>query len=47
VVRILPPFVLSDDDLEQFAEALAATVKRAQRMPSSLTRFALIAAGIR
>jgi len=47
VVRILPPFVLSDDDLEQFANALAATVRRAQRMPRSLTRFALTAAGIR
>ena len=47
VVRILPPFVLSDDDLEQFADALAATVRRAQRMPRSLTRFALTAAGIR
>jgi len=47
VVRILPPFVLSDEDLEQFADALAATVRRAQRMPRSLTRFALTAAGIR
>jgi ornithine--oxo-acid transaminase len=47
VVRILPPFVLSDEDVEEFAEALTATVARAQRMPSSLTRFALTAAGIR
>jgi ornithine--oxo-acid transaminase len=47
VVRILPPFVLTDGDLEEFAAALRETVKRAQRMPSSLTRFALTAAGIR
>jgi ornithine--oxo-acid transaminase len=47
VVRILPPFVLTDGDLEDFAAALRETVRRAQRMPSSLTRFALTAAGIR
>ena len=47
VVRILPPFVLSDEDVDDFAEALRTTVKRARRMPSSLTRFALTAAGVR
>jgi ornithine--oxo-acid transaminase len=47
VVRGLPPFVLSDDDVEEFVEALRETVAQAQRMPSSLTRFALTAAGIR
>jgi ornithine--oxo-acid transaminase len=47
VLRILPPFVLTDEDVERFADALTATVRRAQRMPSSLTRFALSAAGIR
>lgn len=47
VVRILPPFVLSDDDVDEFAAALRTTVKRARRMPSSLTKFALTAAGVR
>jgi ornithine--oxo-acid transaminase len=47
VVRILPPFVLSDDDVDEFAGALRETVKRARRMPSSLTKFALTAAGVR
>ncbi len=47
VVRILPPFVLTDDDLADFAGALRDTVKQARRMPSSLTKFALSAAGIR
>ena len=47
VVRILPPFVLSDDDVDEFVVALRATIARARRMPSSLTRFALSAAGIR
>jgi ornithine--oxo-acid transaminase len=47
VVRILPPFVLSDEDVDEFADALRSTVKRARRMPSSLTKFALTAAGVR
>src|SRR5690242_9852893 len=47
VVRILPPFVLSDEDVDEFASALRSTVRRARRMPSSLTKFALTAAGIR
>jgi ornithine--oxo-acid transaminase len=47
VLKVLPPLVLSDDDLDEFVEALSATVRRAQRMPSSLTRFALTAAGLR
>jgi ornithine--oxo-acid transaminase len=47
VVRILPPFVLSDGDVEDFVGALRETIARAQRMPRSLTRFALTAAGIR
>lgn len=47
VVRILPPFVLSDADVEEFADALRATVKQARRMPRSLTKFALTAAGVR
>ena len=46
VVRILPPFVLTDDDVAEFADALRETVKQARRMPSSLTKFALSAAGI-
>jgi ornithine--oxo-acid transaminase len=44
VVRALPPFVLSDEDVDWFAEALDAVVARAQRMPSAMTRFALKAA---
>jgi hypothetical protein len=44
VVRILPPLVVSDADVEEFAAALRATIKDAQRMPKSLTKFALSAA---
>jgi ornithine--oxo-acid transaminase len=44
VVRALPPFVLSEEDVDWFAGALDAVVARAQRMPSAMTRFALKAA---
>jgi ornithine--oxo-acid transaminase len=47
VLKVLPPLLLGDDDLDEFVEALTATVARAQRMPSSLTKFALTAAGLR
>jgi ornithine--oxo-acid transaminase len=47
VLKVLPPLVIGDEDIEYFADALAGTVRRAQRMPSSLTRFALTAAGLR
>jgi ornithine--oxo-acid transaminase len=47
VLKVLPPLVVTDDDVDEFVEALSATIARAQRMPSSLTRFALTAAGIR
>jgi len=44
VIRILPPLVVTDADLEQFAEALRETVKHAQG-PKSLTKLAFTAAG--
>jgi ornithine--oxo-acid transaminase len=44
VIRILPPLVVTDADVEEFADALRKTIKGAQRMPS-LTKFALTAAG--
>jgi ornithine--oxo-acid transaminase len=44
VVRILPPLMLADEDVEEFADALRATIRDAQRMPKSLTKFALSAA---
>ncbi len=47
VLKALPPLVLSDEDVNYFVDALSATIKQAQRMPKSLTRFALTAAGIR
>jgi ornithine--oxo-acid transaminase len=47
VLKVLPPLVVDADDIAEFADALTATIKRAQRMPTSLTRFALTAAGLR
>jgi ornithine--oxo-acid transaminase len=46
VIKILPPLVVTEEDIDYFVDALTVTIKRAQRMPSSLTRFALTAAGI-
>jgi ornithine--oxo-acid transaminase len=47
VVKVLPPLMLGDDDLEYFVDALRETIRRARKMPSSLTKFALSAAGVR
>jgi ornithine--oxo-acid transaminase len=47
VLKVLPPLVVTDEDVDYFVESLTSAVRRAQRMPSSLTRFALTAAGIR
>ncbi len=44
VIRILPPLVVTDGDVDEFADALRTTIKGAQRMPRSLTKFALSAA---
>jgi ornithine--oxo-acid transaminase len=43
VIRILPPLVVTDENVEEFVDALRKTIKGAQRMPS-LTKFALTAA---
>jgi ornithine--oxo-acid transaminase len=47
VIKILPPLVVTEADLDEFVDALRTTIRRAQRMPRSVTRFALTAAGIR
>ena len=43
VIRILPPLVLSEEDVEEFADALRATINGAQR-PAALTKLAFTAA---
>ena len=45
VIRVLPPLVLTDEDVEEFANSLRATIKSAQKMPRSLTKLAVTAAG--
>jgi ornithine--oxo-acid transaminase len=47
VLKALPPLVVTAEDIDYFVDSLGATIKRAQRMPRSLTRFALTAAGVR
>jgi ornithine--oxo-acid transaminase len=47
VVKVLPPLVLSDADVEEFAGALHSTIASARHMPVSLTKFALSAAARR
>ncbi|MGH2935347.1 MAG: aspartate aminotransferase family protein, partial [Gaiellaceae bacterium] len=44
VVKVLPPLVISDDDVEEFVDALRTTIGQAQHMPRSLTKLALTAA---
>ena len=44
VVKVLPPLVVSDADVEEFASALRSTIAAAEHMPWSLTKFALSAA---
>ena len=44
VIKILPPLVLSEDDLDWFVEALDTTLARAQKLPRAMVRFALRAA---
>jgi ornithine--oxo-acid transaminase len=44
VVKVLPPLVLSDADIHEFASALRSTIGSAQHMPRALTKFALSAA---
>jgi 4-aminobutyrate aminotransferase-like enzyme len=44
-IKILPPLVISDADLDEFVESLRETVAGASRMPRALTKFALSAVG--
>ena len=47
VVKGLPPLTVGEADLVDLADALDATIARARRLPRSLARFALTAAGVR
>jgi ornithine--oxo-acid transaminase len=46
VIKVLPPLVVTDADVEYFVDSLHSAIKRARRVPTSLTRFALTAAGM-
>jgi ornithine--oxo-acid transaminase len=44
VIKILPPLVLSEADVDWFVGALDETLARAQKLPRAMVRFALKAA---
>jgi ornithine--oxo-acid transaminase len=44
VIKILPPLVLSEADVDWFVDALDQTLERAQRLPRAAMRFAIKAA---
>jgi ornithine--oxo-acid transaminase len=41
VVKALPPLVVEEPDLEEFAEALATVLRKTERLPRAAARFAL------
>jgi ornithine--oxo-acid transaminase len=43
-LKILPPLVLSEDDVDWFVGALEETLERVQKLPRAMVRFALHAA---
>ena len=43
VLKVLPPLVISDEDVDEFVDALRTTVEQARHMPRSLTKLALTA----
>jgi ornithine--oxo-acid transaminase len=47
VIKGLPPLTVDDEDLAWVAEALDATIAKAQRLPRAMAGFALTAAGLR
>jgi ornithine--oxo-acid transaminase len=44
VVRGMPPLVLSEDDVDEFAAALDSVLARAEKLPRAMVGFALRAA---
>jgi ornithine--oxo-acid transaminase len=47
VVKGLPPLTITGQDIEDFVTALDATIRKAQKLPRSMARLALTAAGVR
>src|SRR5205814_9773605 len=47
VIKGLPPLTVCEEDLTWVAEALDATITKAQRLPRAMAGFALTAAGLR
>ena len=41
MIKVLPPLVVSDEDISWLEDALDDSIAKAQRLPRSLTRLAL------
>ena len=44
VLKVIPPLVVTEEDVDWFVDALDETIARAEKMPRALVRFALGAA---
>jgi ornithine--oxo-acid transaminase len=47
VLKVLPPLVVTDEDIDSFVTALQASIRKAQHVPTSLMRMGLSAVGAR
>ena len=47
VIKGIPPLCVTEQDLTDFVESLDTTVRKAQKLPRSMAKFALTAAGVR
>jgi len=47
VVKGIPPLTVDEDDVDYFAGALDATIRKARRLPRAVAKLALTAAGVR
>jgi len=47
VIKGIPPLCVTEQDLTDFVESLDTTVRKARKLPRSMAKFALTAAGVR
>ena len=47
VLKVLPPLVATDEDIDYFVTSLRASIRKAQHVPTSLMKLGLSAVGVR